>query len=145
MRILTLSLVVALALGTGVAVAQAGSTLAAAQAASPAAGTGSSGAGVAIVAQAGTPAPSPMPSPVSIIHIKNFAYVPDSVTIPAGSTVKFVEDDEVPHTVTASDGSFDSGNLNQKQTWTHTFAKVGTYAYYCGYHTYMKGKIVIVP
>jgi plastocyanin len=98
-----------------------------------------------IVAQAATPTPAPAPSPVSIIHIKNFAYVPDSVTIPAGSTVKFVEDDEIAHTVTASDGSFDSGNLNQKQTWTHLFTKPGTYPYYCAYHTYMKGKVIIVP
>jgi plastocyanin len=151
MRIFVLSLVAALVLGSGAAVAQAGSTLAAAQAGSTpaAAGAGSPGgdaaSGVRIVAQAGTPVPSPMPSPVSIIHIKNFAYVPDSVTIPVGSTVKFVEDDETPHTVTASDGSFDSGNLNQKQSWTHLFTKAGTYAYYCAYHTYMKGKIVIVP
>jgi plastocyanin len=160
MRILVLSLVAALALGTGAAVAQARSTLAVAQAATPASGAqagspatavqpgspalGQPGSSI-VVAQAGAPAPSPMPSPVSTIHIKNFAYVPDSVTIPVGSTVKFVEDDETPHTVTASDGSFDSGNLNQKQTWTHTFAKAGTYAYYCAYHTYMKGKVVIVP
>ena len=149
MRIFVLSLVAALVLGTGASVAQAGSTLAAAQARSTlgVARTGSPGgdaaSGIRIVAQASTPVPSPMPSPVSIIHIKNFAYVPDSVTIPAGSTVKFVEDDETPHTVTASDGSFDSGNLNQKQTWTHTFAKAGTYPYYCAYHTYMKGKIII--
>ena len=98
------------------------------------------GTGVAVAQSA---APAPAPSPVSVIHIKNFAYVPDSVTIPAGSVVKFVQDDETPHTVTASDGSYDSGNLNQKQTWTHTFAKAGTYNYYCAYHTYMKGKIIV--
>jgi plastocyanin len=160
MRILVLSLVAALALGTGAAVAQAGSTLAVTQASSSAAVPQADSAVIVghaglpptvvragapvVVGQAGTAVPSPMPSPVSTIHIKNFAYVPDSVTIPVGSTVKFVEDDEVPHTVTASDGSFDSGNLNQKQSWTHTFTKAGTYTYYCAYHTYMKGKIVIV-
>jgi plastocyanin len=145
MRIFVLSLVAALVLGTGAAVAQAGSTLAAARIGSPGHAAGDAQPGVVIVAQAATPVPSPMPSPVSIIHIKNFAFVPESVTIPVGSTVKFVEDDAVPHTVTATDGSFDSGNLNQKQTWTHTFTKVGTYNYLCTYHTYMKGKVVIVP
>jgi plastocyanin len=152
MRMLVLSLVAALALGTGVAVAQAGSTLAVAQAASPAARAqagslaviGQPGSSV-VIAQAGPPVPSPMPSPLSIIHIKNFAYVPDTVTITPGALVKFVEDDETPHTVTASDGSFDSGNLNQKQTWTHVFAKGGTYVYYCAYHSYMKGKIIVTP
>ena len=123
MRIAILSLVAALALGSGVAVAQA------AAATHP-----------IVVAQA---SPAPAPSPVSTIHIKNFAYVPDSVTIPAGSVVKFVQDDETPHTVTAADGSFDSGNLNQKQSWTHAFAKAGTYNYFCTYHTYMKAKIIV--
>jgi plastocyanin len=98
------------------------------------------GSGVAFAQSA---APAPAPSPLSTIHIKNFAYVPDTVTITAGAVVKFVQDDETPHTVTASDGSFDSGNLNQKQTWSHTFAKPGTYSYFCAYHTYMKGKIIV--
>lgn len=133
MRIFVLSLVAAVAVGTGAAVAQSGSTLDAARSVPR------------LVAQAATPVPSPVPSPVSIIHIKNFAYTPGSVTIPVGSTVKFVQDDEVPHTVTAADGSFDSGNLSQHQIWTHTFTVAGTYDYYCAYHTYMKGKIIIVP
>lgn len=125
MRIAILSLVATLALGSGVAVAQsAGATH------------------PAVVAQASA-APAPAPSPLSTIHVKNFAYVPDTVTIPAGAIVKFVQDDETPHTVTASDGSFDSGNLNQKQTWTHTFTKPGTYSYFCAYHTYMKGKVIV--
>ena len=125
MRTLVLSLAMTAVLGAGAAFAQSTHF-------------GTSGR---VVAQAA--APSPMPSPVSTIHIKNFAYVPDSVTIPAGSVVKFVQDDETPHTVTAADGSFDSGNLNQKQSWTHAFAKAGTYNYFCTYHTYMKAKIIV--
>ena len=103
MRRLALSFAVALALGGGVALAQS----------TPAPATS-------------TAAPTPAPSPVSTIHIKNFAFVPDTVTIPPGSTVRFIEDDEAPHTVTATDHSYDSGNLNQKDRWSHTFAKEGT-------------------
>jgi plastocyanin len=118
MRRLVLSLAVALALGGGVALAQSGSP-------------------------APVVAPSPAPSPVSIVHVKNFAYVPDKVTINAGQTVRFVQDDETAHTVTAADKSFDSGNLDRGQSWTHTFAKAGTFPYVCAYHAMMKGTIIV--
>lgn len=120
MRRLVLSFGIALALGGGVALAQS----------TPAPPIRAA-------------APTPAPSPVSTIHIKNFAYVPDSVTIPPGSTVRFIEDDETPHTVTATDHSYDSGNLNQKDRWSHTFAKEGTYTYFCAYHPYMKGTVIV--
>ena len=90
-----------------------------------------------------TAAPAPAPSPVSAIHIKNFAYVPDTVTIHPGQTVRFIQDDETPHTVTAADHSYDSGNLSQKDTWKHTFAAEGTYKYFCAYHPYMKGTVIV--
>jgi plastocyanin len=109
------------------------------------------GGGVAL-AQYGTPmevptasptAPAPAASPVSVVHIKNFAFVPDKVTITAGQSVRWVQDDDAPHTVTASDKSFDSGNLDKKAAWTHKFDKAGTYAYICAYHTYMRGTVVV--
>jgi plastocyanin len=118
MRRLVLSLAVALALGGGVALAQSGSP-------------------------APVMAPAPAPSPISVVHVKNFAFVPDKVTINAGQSVRFVQDDDTPHTVTATDNSFDSGNLDKGKTWTHTFDKAGTYAYFCAYHTYMKGTVVV--
>jgi plastocyanin len=93
------------------------------------------------VALAQTSAPSTAPAPV--IHIKNFAYAPETLTVAAGETVRFVQDDETPHTVTAADKSFDSGGLTQRASWTYTFAKAGTYAYVCTYHPYMKGTVVV--
>ena len=83
------------------------------------------------------------PEPLALVHIKNFAYVPEAITIRAGQNVRFVEDDATPHTVTAVDKSFDSGNLDQHATWTHAFAKEGTYAYFCAYHPYMKGSVTV--
>ncbi len=124
MRRLVLSLAMALALGGAVALA------------------GAPGAAQAPAAAASA-APSPEPSPISTIHIRNFAYVPDTVTIHPGQTVRFVMDDETPHTVTAVDKSFDSGNLDQKATWKHTFATEGTYKYFCAYHPYMKGTVIV--
>lgn len=124
MRRLILSLAAALALGGGIAVAQT-----AAPSPSP--------------APSASAAVSPAPAAVTVVHIKNFKYVPETVTIHPGSVVKFVEDDDTPHTVTASDRSYDSGNLDKGQSWTHTYVKEGTYKYFCAYHTYMTGAVVV--
>ena len=78
-----------------------------------------------------------------MIHIKNFAFAPDTVTIHPGQTVSWVQDDDAAHTVTASDKSFDSGNLDQKATYKRTFAKEGTYAYVCAYHPTMLAKVIV--
>jgi plastocyanin len=88
-------------------------------------------------------APTAAASPAAVVHIKDFAFAPPSVTVKTGDTVRFINDDGVAHTVTASDKSFDSGNMNQSQTWNYTFAKAGTYAYVCAYHTYMKGTVIV--
>jgi plastocyanin len=93
------------------------------------------------VALAQTSAPSTAPAP--IVHIKNLAYTPDTLTVAAGQTVRFIQDDETPHTVTATDKSFDSAGLTQGANWTYTFAKAGTYTYVCTYHSSMKGTIVV--
>jgi plastocyanin len=49
----------------------------------------------------------------------------------------------VPHTATASDGSFDSGNLNPGQSFSFTFATPGSFPYVCQYHAGMQGTIVV--
>jgi plastocyanin len=97
--------------------------------------------GTALVAHAQSPAPA---SPAATVHIKNFAYAPSPVTVKTGDTVLFINDDQVAHTVTATDSkSFDSGNMDQSAKWKFTFAKAGTYQYLCTYHTYMKGSVVV--
>jgi copper-containing nitrite reductase len=72
-------------------------------------------------------------------------YSPPSITVIMGvnNTVTWVNSDDVPHTVTANDGSFNSGNINGGQSWTYTFTSPGTYAYYCAYHPWMKGTVVV--
>jgi plastocyanin len=92
---------------------------------------------------AASPAPPGVTSVRPIVHVRDFAFMPDTITVMAGQSVLFVQDDATPHTVTASDKSFDSGNLDQHQTWAHAFAKPGTYAYVCSYHPNMKGTVVV--
>jgi nitrite reductase (NO-forming) len=72
-------------------------------------------------------------------------YSPTTITVTIGvnNTVTWVNNDDVPHTVTATDGSFNSGNLNAGQSWTHTFTTPGTYTYYCSYHSWMKGTVIV--
>jgi plastocyanin len=137
MRRLILSLAAALALG-GLALAPALAPMGAgAQTTAPSASPAASSPAASM------PAASPSPAAVPVVHIRNFKYVPDTVTIHPGGAVRFVEDDDTPHTVTASDRSYDSGNLDKGQSWTHTFTKEGTYKYFCAYHTYMTGTVTV--
>ena len=86
--------------------------------------------------------PTP-PPPAVTVHIKNFAYAPRAAVVKPGDTVRFINDDDVAHTVTASDKSFDSGDFEKGKSWSHTFMKAGTYNYYCGDHPSMKGSITV--
>ena len=72
-------------------------------------------------------------------------YSPPTITVVMGvnNTVTWVNNDAAPHTVTATDGSFNSGNLNAGQSWSHTFTAPGTYTYYCAYHSWMKGTVIV--
>jgi plastocyanin len=75
------------------------------------------------------------------VEIKDYAFMPPTLTVPAGTTVTWTNADAVPHTATASDGAFDSGNLNPGQSFAFTFATPGSYAYVCQYHAGMQGTI----
>jgi plastocyanin len=77
------------------------------------------------------------------VHIKDFAYNPAPLNIQTGDTVKFVNDDQEAHTVTATDKSFDSAGLDTGDSWTYTFKKPGKYAYFCSLHPWMKAVIIV--
>jgi plastocyanin len=98
---------------------------------------------LAALALAAAPlAGSAAPAPVTV-HIKNFMFVPASVTVPAGTTVTFTNDDDEPHTATAYDKSFDSDAIDSNESWKHVFVKPGTYTYFCEMHPMMKGTLVV--
>ena len=78
-----------------------------------------------------------------IVHIKDFKYNPTPLKLHVGDTVTFINDDDEPHTVTATDKSFDSEALDTNGTWKYTFKKAGTFAYFCELHPYMKATIVV--
>lgn len=77
------------------------------------------------------------------ISIKGNAFSPDNLSIKVGDTVTWTNNDSYPHTVKASKGEFDSGNIANGAKFSFTFDKEGTYDYICGIHTFMTGKIVV--
>lgn len=97
----------------------------------------------------GTPAPAASPANASAhgatvaIDIKSFAFKQGSIEIAAGTTVKWTNHDIAPHTATGTRGEFDSGRLDQGQSFSYRFDKPGTYSYTCTFHPYMKGTIVV--
>lgn len=77
------------------------------------------------------------------VGMKGFAFAPATITIKVGESVEWINDDTVNHTVTADDGSFDSGNEAPGNSYTHKFDKAGTYTYFCKWHPNMKGTIIV--
>ena len=77
------------------------------------------------------------------LTIENYAFKVPTVTVTAGTNVVWKNLDDDPHTVTATDGSFDSKGLAQGDTFTHRFSKPGTYRYYCKVHPMMRGTIIV--
>jgi plastocyanin len=77
------------------------------------------------------------------IVIKDFMFMPMSLTIKAGSTVTWTNKDDEPHTVVSDTGLFRSGAVDTDETFTFKFEKPGTYHFTCSIHPRMVGTIVI--
>jgi plastocyanin len=77
------------------------------------------------------------------IPIQQYAFLPNEVTVPAGTTVTWSNEDETVHTVTAADKSWDSGRLPIGGTFSQTFTEPGTYGFLCSIHSAMKGTITV--
>lgn len=77
------------------------------------------------------------------VRVVDFAFDPGALTVPAGTTVTWTNDGNADHTVTADDGSFDSGRLDPGEQFSVTFDTPGEYAYHCGFHAQMQGMIVV--
>ena len=70
-------------------------------------------------------------------------YTPVNFTVKVGQTVTWANRDNTVHTVTSTTGLFDSKDIAPGAVYTHTFSTPGTYPYYCVYHVWMKGNIVV--
>jgi plastocyanin len=81
--------------------------------------------------------------PAATVRMPQLQFAPAQLSVHTGATVLFTNDGDVAHTVTASDKSFDSGDLAPGKSWSYTFTKAGTYAYICAYHSWMKGTVTV--
>jgi plastocyanin len=71
-------------------------------------------------------------------------FSPMTASVAPGSTVSVTNKDSVTHTLTATGGQFDTGDIGPGQTKTFTApSKAGTYSYICNIHQYMQGTIVV--
>ena len=88
-------------------------------------------------------APPPSRAAEHDVQITDSTFSPATLTIAVGDTVTWRNADDRPHTVTSSDGVFDSGNLDEGVGFSFTFTEPGTYAYLCAYHPEMQATIVV--
>jgi len=78
------------------------------------------------------------------VKIDNFTFGPAALTIKVGTTVTWVNGDDIPHTVVSVDHTtFKSKVLDTDQSYTFTFTKAGEYPYFCSLHPHMTGKVVV--
>jgi amicyanin len=79
------------------------------------------------------------------IKIANFTFDPPTLTVKAGTTVTWVNADDIPHLVSEKDGKFRSPALDTDEKFSQTFSTAGTVEYFCIIHPHMTGKIVVTP
>ena len=100
---------------------------------------------------------TPTGSVATPVSVAGYAFSPMSITIKAGTSVKWTNDDAVDHTTTSDGGSWNSGQMSAPSggggyggmtaggSFTYTFSSAGTFAYHCANHTYMTGTITVTP
>ncbi len=84
----------------------------------------------------------PKAAPV-IVKIDNFSFTPETLTVQAGTTVTWINQDDVPHTVTSTDKRFKSPALDTDERFSHTFTVPGTNNYFCSVHPHMTGRVIV--
>jgi len=77
------------------------------------------------------------------VSIANFTFTAPAITVAAGTTVTWTNDDDTPHTVHAVDGAFHSQALDSADSYSFTFTKPGVYSYFCTLHPKMVGKVIV--
>ena len=105
--------------------------------------------GAIALALVGCAAKTPTPSTVNTsaaantITISNFAFTTSAASYPVGTVLTVVNNDTTTHTVTADNGSFDTGHISPGQSATITLSKAGTITFHCSIHTYMTGTLTV--
>jgi len=83
------------------------------------------------------------PLGTAVVRISNFTFNQAQIAIHPGTTVTWINDDDIPHTVTSTTQAFKSKVLDTGGRFSFTFAKAGQFAYFCSLHPHMTGKVVV--
>ncbi len=111
--------------------------------ATPAIGRTVGGVSAGAQPAAATPAASGVPVGANQVRIQDFGFGPPTLNIAAGTRVTWANSGPSNHTVTANDGSFDSGQILPNARFEFTFSKPGTFAYHCTFHPTMAATVVV--
>ena len=79
----------------------------------------------------------------NVITIDNFTFSPKELTIAVGTTVKWVNHDDIPHLVVEKKTTFRSKALDTDDSYSYTFTSAGTFDYFCGLHPHMVGQVIV--
>jgi amicyanin len=79
----------------------------------------------------------------TMVKIDNFSFSPKSLTVRAGATVTWMNQDDIPHNVVSTEKKFSSPVLDTDQNFSFTFREPGSYPYYCKIHPMMTGTVVV--
>jgi plastocyanin len=79
----------------------------------------------------------------NVVTIDNFTFTAPMLTIAAGTTVKWINHDDIPHSIVDKNKAFRSKALDTDDAYSFTFASAGTFDYFCGLHPQMQGKIIV--
>jgi plastocyanin len=79
----------------------------------------------------------------NVITIDNFTFSPKELTVAVGTTVKWVNHDDIPHTIVQKKTTFRSKALDTDDSYSYTFTSVGDFDYFCGLHPHMVGKVIV--
>jgi plastocyanin len=101
------------------------------------------GAALLIVAVgiAGGHSPAPDARIVEAGRPNRWAFEPAELSVAPGTTLRWRNDGDHPHTVSADDGSFDSGTIAPGSTWAFRFEEPGEYRYHCAPHRWMRAVV----
>ena len=77
------------------------------------------------------------------VKIDNFVFGPQALTVTVGTTVTWINQDDIPHTVVADDKTFKSRVMDTDERFSFTFTKPGEYGYFCSLHPHMTGKVIV--
>ena len=84
-------------------------------------------------------------SPVVTVGMDHNTFIPGEITVAAGTTVTWVNNEAMPHTVVDQNKGFRSKMLAKEATFSFTFTTAGDYDYLCSIHPNMKGKVIVKP